>query len=233
MRQDLVQRNIATLVHPPRILEYEAHNLTPDEANRLLAVVRGDRLEALYLVSLILGLRQGEALGLRWEDVNLAAGTMTIRRQLQVINGQPTFTEPKTQRSRRTIPLPAPVIDMLTRHRTRQKEDRLAAGGRWQSQWGLVFADELGAPASLSALRRNFRDARTRADLPHMRWHDLRHATSSFLAARGVHPIVAQAILGHASLATTLSVYTHARADANREATDLLGDLARVGTGTN
>jgi integrase len=148
MRQDLVQRNVATLVHPPRISTYEAHNLTPEEANRLLAAVRGDRLEALYLVSLILGLRQGEALGLRWEDVNLDVGTMTIRRQLQVIDGQPTFTEPKTQRSRRTIPLPATVTDMLARHRIRQKEDRLAAGGRWQAQWGVVFADEVGAPIS-------------------------------------------------------------------------------------
>ncbi len=230
MRQDLVQRNVATLVHPPRISAYDAHNLTVEEANRLLGAVRGDRLEALYLVSLLLGLRQGEVLGLRWEDVNLETGLLTIRRQLQVIDGQPTFTEPKTQRSRRTIPLPASVADALARHRIRQKEDRLAAGGRWQAQWGVVFANEFGAPINVSALRRHFKQVQTQADLPPMRWHDLRHATSSFLAAHGVHPTVAQAILGHASLATTLGVYTHASADAIRQATDLLGEMASLET---
>ncbi|CAA9582429.1 MAG: hypothetical protein AVDCRST_MAG87-3530 [uncultured Thermomicrobiales bacterium] len=104
--------------------------LDTGEALRLLEVVRGDRLEALYGVAISLGLRQSEAFGLRWRDLDLDKGLLSVRHQLRVVDGVPTFVEPKSRRSRRTLTVPAPLLAMLRRHRTRQKEERLQAGPR-------------------------------------------------------------------------------------------------------
>jgi integrase len=233
MKGDLVARNVAMLVDPPKVDPYEAHALSLAEAGRLIDTLRGDRLEALYAVALSVGMRQGEVLGLRWEDVDLDIGRITIRKQLQVINGQPTFTEPKSRKSRRAIPLPAAVLETLRQHRKRQLEERMLAGGKWQGQWELVFCTPIGTPIDHSNLRKHFKQALTRAGLPAIRFHDMRHSASSFLAARGVHPSVAQAILGHANVSTTLSVYTQVSHDTMREATDLLGDLFDADTEAN
>jgi integrase len=218
MKWDLVARNVATLVEPPKRIDYEPYALSQEQAGRLIEALRGDRLEALYAVALSVGLRQSEVLGLRWEDVDLQKGTMTIRKQLQVIDGQPTFTDPKSRKGRRTVPLPGSVLTTLKQHRTRQLEERLAAGARWQEQWGLVFCTPIGTPIDDSNLRKHFKRLAERTGLkqeieragrPPIRFHDMRHSAASFLAARGVHPSVAQAILGHANVSTTLSVYTH------------------------
>src|SRR5207248_2376455 len=117
LRWGLVSRNVATLVDPPHVERPELHALDPDQAGRLLAAVRGDRLEALYAVALALGLRQGEALGLRWQDIDLDAGTLSVRVALQRVRGdRPRLVEPKTRQSRRTLPLPAPIIPQLRAH---------------------------------------------------------------------------------------------------------------------
>ncbi|HEV2073522.1 MAG TPA: site-specific integrase, partial [Thermomicrobiales bacterium] len=164
-------------------------------------------------------------IGLRWEDVDFDQGTIAIRKQLQVINGQPTFTEPKSKMSRRTIPLPPTVMDLLRQHRRQQLEERMRAGERWQAQWGLVFCRSTGTPLDNSNLRKHFKRKLEGAGLPPMRFHDMRHSAASMLAARGVHPSVAQRILGHANINTTLAVYTHVEDAMMRQATDLMGDL--------
>lgn len=225
MKWDLVPRNVAKLVDPPKAEAYEATILSRAQATQLLETLRGDRLEALYALSLSVGLRQGEVLGLRWEDVDLEKGTVSVRRQLQVIDGVQMLTEPKSKMSRRTIPLPSAVIDRLRAHRKHQLEERIRAGGRWQAQWGLVFTTPIGTPLDGSNLRKHFQDALEHAGLPPMRFHDMRHSAASMLAALGVHPSVAQRILGHANISTTLSVYTHVEQVAMRDATDLMGGL--------
>lgn len=225
MKWDLVPRNVATLVDPPKIDPYEPVTLSKAQAAQLIDVLRGDRLEALYAVALSVGLRQGEVLGLRWEDVDLERGRIAVKRQLQVIDGVQTLTEPKSKTSRRTIPLPPSVMDLLRQHRKQQLEERMLAGGRWQAQWDLVFTTPIGTPLDDSNLRKQFKAALVRAGLPVMRFHDMRHSAASMLAARGVHPSVAQRILGHANVNTTLAVYTHVDDPSMREATDLMGDL--------
>lgn len=227
LKWGLVARNVATLVDPPRMERPQLRALTPDESRRFLDAVRGDRLEALYAVALALGLRQGEALGLRWQDVDLDAGELRVRVALQRVQGQPLrLVEPKTRQSRRTLPLPPPVIAQLRAHRTRQREDRLLAGERWEGEgWGLVFANTRGGPLEPRNLTTRYKALLALAGLPNIRFHDLRHSCASLLLAQGVHPRVVMEILGHSTITLTMNTYSHVLPQAQRDALDRLGDL--------
>ena len=189
MRIGLVGRNVASLADAPHVPEREVLALTSEDARRILAAVAGDRLEGLFTVALACGLRQSEALGLRWGDVDLEGGKLTVQRTIQRVNGKYEFFEPKTARSRRTLALPAP----LRQHRSRQTEERLRIGPAWESdRWGdLVFTDERGFPLSSFHVSRRFRKLLEVAGVAGMRYHDLRHASASLMAAQGVPARVA------------------------------------------
>lgn len=227
LKWGLVSRNVATLVDPPRIERYEITTLDPEQARRFLDAVRDDRLQALYAVALALGLRQGEALGLRWRDIDLDAGTLQVCVALQHVRGAPArLVEPKTRQSRRTLPLPAPIALQLRAHRTRQLRDRLLAGERWHGEeWGLVFTNSFGGPLATRTLHTQFKANLSRAGLPNIRFHDLRHSCASLLVAQGVHPRVVMEILGHSTIALTMNTYAHVLPQAQREAIGLLDSL--------
>ena len=211
MRHSLVGRNAASLAEPPKVPEPEIRALKPASARQELSAVKGDRLEALFTVALACGLRQSEAFGFRWGDVDLDAGTLTVQRTIQRVNREYQVLEPKTRCSRRTISLPAPVVASLRQHRTRQAEERLGIGGAWQGDaWGgLVFTDELGRPLSSFHVRRRFKQLLSLAGLPTMRYHELRHGAASLMAAQGVQARVGMEVLGHAQISTTMNIYAH------------------------
>ena len=219
LRWGLVTRNVATLVDAPRVRRAEVQPLHPDQARAFLAAVRGDRLEALYTVALVIGLRQGETLGLRWVDVDLEAGTLTVRNALQRLRPGWELVEPKTTRSRRTLALPAVAISALRAHRTRQLEERLWAGSRWQEH-GFVFTSAIGTPLDASGVSRRFHAALAAASLPRQRFHDLRHACASLLLVQGVSPRVVMEILGHSQISLTMNTYSHVMPELQREAAD-------------
>lgn len=209
VRWEVIPRNVAALVKPPLATRFEGKPLSPEDAGRFLLAARGDRLEALFTVAVALGLRLGEAFGLRWQDVNLDTGTLTVRHQLQRIDKVYRLTEPKSPRSRRTLPLPAPVLASLKAHRQRQLEDRLLAGGRWDGSWNLVFCSTIGTPLDDANVRTAYAAILDKAGLEHRRFHDLRHSAGSFLVARGVHPRVVMEILGHSDIRITMNLYAH------------------------
>ena len=153
------------------------------------------------------GLRLGEALALGWHDVDLVGGTLTVRRSLQRVDGKLQFVEPKTEKSRRTVLLPPVAVELLKRHRTRQRKERLLAGGDRQES-GLAFTSTLGTPLDERNVRRAFKEVLTTAKLPKMRIHDLRHTCATLLLARGVHPKVVGEILGHSQVSLTLDTYS-------------------------
>ena len=175
---------------------------------KLLAAISGDRLEALITVAVALGLRQGEILGLRWQDIDLERRRLHVRFQLQRIDGTPQFTQPKSKKSRRTIILPAVVLESLIRHRDRQQEVRAVAGARWQ-EYDLVFPTTLGTPMEPSNLNHYFQKIAAVAGLPRRRFHDLRHTAATLLLIRKVHPRLVMAILGHSQIALTMNTYSH------------------------
>ena len=205
---NMLARNPAPLVPAPRGTHREMTVLTPAQARTFLDSVKGDRLEALYTTALALGLRRGEALGLQWGDIDFDAGSLVIRHQLQRIGGRLMLTEPKSRESKRTLLLPAVVADALRKHHIRQLEERLAAGELWQAT-DYVFTTVVGTPIDERNIFRAFQAARTKAGLPPMRFHDLRHSAASLLLAQKVPARMVQELLGHSNITLTLGTYSH------------------------
>jgi integrase len=186
--------------------------------------VRGQRHEALYRVALTLGLRLGEVLGLRWVDIDLDAGTLRVTQTVQRVGGVLVIGQPKTPRSRRTLPLTAALARSLVAHREQQEADRLRAGASW-ADGGLVFATRAGAPLEPCNTVRAFKALLARAGLPDIRFHDLRHACASFLVAAGHHPRVVMETLGHSQIAVTMDTYAHVYAGTLRAVADTMEEL--------
>jgi integrase len=139
LKWGVVGRNAAALAIAPKLVRNRAHSLSPEQARQFLDAARGDRLEAVYTVALSLGLRMGEILGLRWQDVDLDAPTLSVNQAIYRMAGKGLVAaEPKTDRSRRTLFVPDGVLRALKAHRLRQLQERLAAGPRWHDG-GLIF----------------------------------------------------------------------------------------------
>lgn len=202
----LIPRNATEAVKAPRPAKKETHPLVPDQVRALLSAANeaGDRLEALYVVAVHTGMRQGELLGLKWEDVDLSAGTLQVRRTYS----SGSFQTPKTAKSRRSVRLTAAAVEALRRHRTAQNEERLKIGSLWTDQ-GLVFPNQSGEPMHSWILIDAFKKLLKRAELPEIRFHDLRHTCASLLLLEGVHPKYVQELLGHATISITLDTYSH------------------------
>ncbi len=205
----MVPRNVTDAVEPPRPAPREMRPLSPAEARKLLDAAQGDRLEALYVLAVTTGMRQGELLGLGWEDVDHEAGTVRVRRTLTLARGGPRLTEPKTPKSRRSIRLTSGAVEALERHRLGQQAERAAAGEKWKD-WGLVFATRVGTPIRRDNLHDKYwKPLLKRSGLPDTRFHDLRHTCATLLFTRGVHPKIVSEMLGHSSVSITLDIYSH------------------------
>ena len=206
LRWGLVPRNVSEAVDPPRVQREEIRPLSAEQAQVLLEAARENRLEAIYVLAVHCGLRQGELLGLKWEDVDLERGILQVRRTLS--NG--VFTTPKTAKSRRSVKLTESALDALRKHLKRQLEEIDQAGSLWQEN-GLIFATEAGTPLNRHNLgNRSFKPLLERAGLPRStRFHDLRHTCATLLLVKGIHPKVVQELLGHSNVGITLDTYSH------------------------
>jgi integrase len=224
VRWDLIPGNPADSVKAPTPTSKEMHPLSAHEARRLLEAASGDRLEALYVLALHTGMRRGELLGLKWDDVDLDGPTVRVRRTLtRTDNGRRlTLGEPK-KKSRRTVRLTHRAVETLRGHRARQAKEKLRVGSLYQDQC-LVFAGESGGFINPSNLRqRSFAPLLKRAGLPQITFHDLRHTCASLLFQKNVHPQFVQELLGHASVAITLDTYSHMLPGMGGEAADAIG----------
>jgi integrase len=226
LRWELVARNVCENVDAPRVPKKEMKILTAEQAQHLLVVAQEDPLEALYVLALTTGMRQGELLGLKWEDLDLVQGTVQIRRTITRLRGEGfVTTEPKTAKSRRKVHLAQLAIEALRRHRVRQNEARLAAGPAWDDQ-GWVFCNTVGRPIEVGNLiHRSFRPLLAKAGLPTIRFHDLRHSVASLLLLLEVHAKVVQEILGHSQIGLTLDTYSHVLPSLQEEAVQRLNAL--------
>ncbi len=192
VRWQLVPRNVAQSVDPPKANKKEIKPLDEDQVRKLLSTVEGDTLEALYILAITTGMRSGELLGLKWEDVDFRAGVLRVNRT--VFNGR--VNAPKTSKSRRSIKLSRPALVALKNH---------ARKGEW------VFCTSVGTSICAHNLHnRSWKPLLKRADLPlTTRFHDLRHTCATLLLIKGVYPKVVQELLGHSSISITLDTYSH------------------------
>jgi integrase len=223
VREELLVRNVAKLVQVESPDYNVGSGLSPAQARKLLATVRPTRWHAVYVLALMLGLRRGELLGLRWSDIDLSKQCLTVRHNLVRASGKLLDQAPKTRKSRRTLPLPQPVITALREQRMRQAEDRLRAGSSWVDN-GLVFATAVGTPIEPRNLTRHFYSVRDRAGLGSTRFHDLRHTCVTLLLDLGTPPHIVQAIAGHSHIDVTMTIYAHAALDEQAAALRKLGD---------
>jgi integrase len=227
-----VPRNVAALVDPPAQRPSDiATALDLGEAHAVLQAAAGVRNSARWTVALALGLRQSEALALQWKDVDLLAGTLTVRRSIhRVRGGGLVYEEPKSKRSHRTLALPLPLVAALQEHKTRQLGERLLAGSEWQDE-DLVFAQPNGRPIDKKADYDDWTRLLQAAGVRHVRLHDGRHTAATLLLSENVHPRVVMELLGHSQMRTTMDIYSHVMPALAREAADRMGTLLLPGKG--
>lgn len=220
MQRGRLARNVATLVDPPSARRDEIEPLTKAEARRLLEAARSLPNGARWSVALALGLRQGEALGLLWDAIDLEAGTLTVRWALQRQQGKGlVLVPPKSRAGRRTIKLPAPLRDGLKAHRVRQSEQRLAAANVWEDG-GFVFCQGNGRPIDARRDWAEWKRLLKAAGVRDARLHDARHTAATLLLQQGVPARVAMQILGHSQIQLTLGTYSHVVPELAQEAAD-------------
>ena len=225
VRWRLITRNVCEDVTPPRETQSrERQIVTPEQAQQLLAAAKGHRLEALITLTLATGMRRGELLALKWQDIEFKQRRLHVRRSANRLPGGYRVTDPKTARGKRMITLPQFVLEALGQHRIRQLEAKLKAGPKWEEH-DLVFCNIYGRFLSTSNLQVLFSTLLKQAGLPHMRLHDLRHSAATILLAMGVPIKVVQELLGHSSITITLNVYGHVLSSMQQEAMDKLDDL--------
>ncbi len=216
VRLGLVPRNVALLVERPRVGRREMRCWNPEEALRFLDVARREqpRLFALYVVALTTGMREGELLALRWRDVSLdeasLSGAVRVQNTLHWReDGRMALEEVKTPMSRRHVQLSSYAVRVLLQHRAAQDEERRRLGVIWRDH-ELVFCNRIGGALRVSILRRrSFLRLVELGGVPRIRFYDLRHTAATLLLIAGVHPKIVSEMLGHSSVAITLSIYSH------------------------
>lgn len=218
VRWDLIPRNPAAAVVRPRVDRREVRALSASEVREFLRCVRRDPFEALYVLAVTTGLRQGELFGLRWKDIDLRARKLSVQRAISEVNGRVEVSQPKTAKGRRRVELPGLAVEALREQRKRSRAT--------PHPEALVFPDSRGGPLrKYNFNRRSWQPLRERAGLRDLRFHDLRHSAATLLLSAGVHPKVVQERLGHATISVTLDTYSHVLGSLQREAADRLDDV--------
>ena len=239
-KNQLIARNVSTLTELPREARKEMRTLTLDQVTaKLLPAIAQDRLFAAIFLAFGTGLRRGELLALRWKDIDFKAGTLQVRQTLVRVKNHHApagegrtrllIQEPKTQHSRRTVPIPEECLAALHQHKARQAEEKLRLGPAYQDH-GLVFCRPDGAPMAPEMFVKSFERLIAQAGLPPIRFHDTRHTFATLMLELGESPKTVQTMLGHSRVAITLDIYSHVSLELEKKAAAKL-NAALTGSG--
>lgn len=226
VREEIIPRNVAKLVKVSAPSYQVNRGLTASQARAVLNAAGSHRFGALYVLALYLGLRRGELLGLRWRDIDLDDARLEVSQTLQRVGGTLLLVPPKTEGSRRTVPLPAPCVEALHDHRKKQFAERSGAWPDW-AEHDLVFPSRRGTPMEPDNLRRSWYAIRKDAGLGQTRFHDLRHTCVTLLLDLGAPPHVVREIVGHSAIEVTMTIYAHVSLDEKRKALSRLGETLK------
>jgi len=221
----LLSRNVASLVRPPVARRYNPQVLMVEQAKKLLESARGHRLEALIIVAVTTGAREGELLGLHWDDIDWEQKVMYVRRSIGRVKGRGLVeNDPKTRTSRRKVMLSDVAITALKEHKVLQDSRRVEVGEKWIDK-GIVFPGYVGGYLLHQTMMPLFRRLLSEAGLPLMRFHDLRHSAATILLSKGVHPKIVQEMLGHSSITMTMDTYSHLFPSMQQDASSGMDDV--------
>lgn len=226
LREGLVLRNVIDSTIPPSRKKKEVQVFTQEQASTFLQLAKDDKLYPAFLLEMGTGLRRGELMGLRWQDIDLTTGIIQIRQSLVTTNKGLCVQEPKTQTSKRCIPLPAEVIKELKRHKAKQNEEKLKYSKVYEDA-GYVFCWENGRVINPNILSRRFSALLKKAELPHLRFHDLRHTHATNLLLLGENPKVVQERLGHSSISVTMDTYSHVTQGMQEQASSKIDSMLK------
>lgn len=234
MKEGLIIRNPAEATELPKMKKADVEPLTIEEVNRFIETIKTDRLFPAFCLALKTGLRRGEILGLRWQDIDFKGKKLHVRQTL-VEAREPgeekkvtlLFKPPKTEKSKRTIPLTDDIIKLLKAHKAKQNEDKLFFGKKYHDN-GLVFCSEDGKPIWPRNFLRRFTNLQKKAGIEHHRLHDLRHTFATLLLAEGEELRNVQELLGHERISTTADIYTKVLEESKRKAVSKLDSLIQI-----
>ena len=225
----LVSRNVTEAVAPPKAPRPPIKSWDVADVRRFLTVAEPDGYSPVWLIALHTGMRRGELLGLRWQDVDARAGVLHVRQGVVFVGSELRMSEPKTASGRRTIALDPPCVQALHEHRQRQTERRLRRGPEWRDH-DLVFANDLGGPIDPSNLYHRFVKLVKAAGVPRISFHGMRHTHATLLMKHGAHPKVASERLGHANITLTLQTYSHVLPQMRQEAAGIFAAAVAEGS---
>lgn len=221
VESEVLTRNVCDVAERPQAPRKEVTPLTAGQALAFLTATAEHRLHAMFLLAIDTGMRQGELSGLQWDDIDLSAGAVTIRRAIVQIKEDFIVNEPKTARGRRRVEICPATVDALRLHKARMmQEGRLAAG------W--VFVSKTGQHLRRNATRKTFQGILRRAGLPIIKFHDLRHTCATLLMENGTHAKVVQERLGHSQISITLDTYSHVTPTMQREAANTMQGILKA-----
>lgn len=223
VRDGLLAKNPAAAVKRPGVARKEARHVNTVDVTKLLLCAEGLRYRNVLVLIAGTGMRRGEALALHWSDVDLDGGALVVRGTLGRVEGRLVISEPKTDRSRRSVPIAAPLVAMLREHRVTQQTEKQAAGDQWTDE-DLVFATEFGTAVDPRNVLRTVQIAAQKAGITEVGVHTLRHSAAVAWLEGGTHIKAVADLLGHSSIAITGDVYGHTSDTTARSAVDALAD---------
>ena len=224
-------RNPVDAADPPRVAGPGSREMKTWDATQVRAFLEAtsnDRLHPLWRLLAMTGMRRGEVLGLKWEDIDFEAGRLAVRRSLIPLGGEVIVSEPKTARGRRSIALDPETVEVLKTQAARQLAEQQQWGEAWTDS-GYICTKGDGTPYHPEVVSRYFRKAVKEAKLPTIRPHDLRHTHATLALRAGIHPKVVSERLGHANISITLDTYSHAIPAMQEEAAALIAELVFAG----
>jgi integrase len=233
-RDELLLRNPAANAEPPRVPKSRLRPFAPEQIQALLYAAHGDRFESAYVLALTTGMREGELLGLRWQDIDWQAGTVTVRGQLRRKRGVGLqFSETKTD-TVHTVKLAPSVLELLRQRQTAQAKDRQRAGSAWMAS-DYIFTLATGSPVQRWTFIRNaWLPLLERAALPRLGFHTAtRHGAATYLVSQGVHPKIIASILGHSTATLSMDLYAHEQTGGQDEAAEAMERLVQTGRNGN
>lgn len=224
LREGVIKSNPCKLAQAPARAPFEPVIMDIEQTKRFLEAAEDYKYRALFEVAIMTGLRLGELLGLKWQDLDKEAGSLTVRRALKGSGGKAFLAEPKTRSGIRVVPLPHRTMDVLAEHRERQLRMMEKAGDRYNDQW-LIFADDLGGFANAHNItNRTLKKICHKARLEPMRFHDLRHSHGTMMAVNSLSPRIISDRLGHADAGFTMKRYTHKTSTSQSAVVKILDD---------